>query len=656
VGTSPEEIAFCNYARKYGAILTNTQEKDKTKTLDENFGEMNLTGQREYEVLTKFDYDVYKQRNSAVFFVKDERGDSKVVIYSKGTINGLKSTINRSSKPNFEVGVAKLRKDLEFGFKCTLFARKDMSMNQFTALVKSVDPNAFDDIDFDHPISSLRHMLTSVSQTKIESLRNKIENDLDFLGSACTKEYIERKLHETFEFFKNSRIQTWIVSGDYLNTCIYVCRRLNMVGAESETKIIMTMDHPNDVTPESIANFKTRFNNSQNDSKNLCLAVSGSCLRKIFEMEESNPNLYLDFLYILFAGTITIFGELTSVQKMKLVEIYRRENPSKVVLAVGHEANDELMLSAAHVGVSLFKGQHYLSCRSADIYVQKFHQLRVLLFGFGIDAYRKSAEVFKLSLYSAILLVIPEIVTAPFSYFFPRRLLPDWVSSVVGLVIPLFGMVVYSINDRVFEQSEVIKCGGFYDLSRNQLYSSTKSIIKTIINSAVTGILLTLLGLSLFDYGTYKDGAFFGWFNFGNMVTFGILLILAMRFLSISNTFSFFLFLIPVSMLMLYFFMWLLMSLISKSILFDTFMEVALSPQLYIFIIVIICLGFAESLFLKIDFFSYLNDLDTKETFQNSNSLKKQVRLESNSEKDPYGRNESEDDLMKDDYRDSDSD
>ena len=58
----------------------------------------------------------------------------------------------------------------------------------------------------------------------------------------------------------------------------------------------------------------------------------------------------------------------------------------------------------------------------------------------------------------------------------------------------------------------------------------------------------------------------------------------------------------------------------------------------------------------QIEFFSYLSDIDTKETFTPYGELSKQINLDSNSENNNYNRNSSEDDLMKDDYRDSDSD
>lgn len=656
VGTSPEEIAFCNFARKYGAILTNTQERAKTRTLDENFGEMHLQAQRDYHILCQFEFDLECQRNSAVLYVKGEDNEHKVVVYSRGSIRGLQSTIGRSSRPDFEVGVAKLRKDLEFGFQCCLFARKELSVRQFAAIVRSVDPDAAGDVSEENPVSSMRRMLTAISQASKEKLRNKVEADLEFLGSACTKEFIEKKLPETFDFLHKAGISSWVVSSDALNVCIYVCRRLGLIGAQAQTKIIMTMDHPDDVSPESIANFKTRVDNSQNDPSRFCLAVSGPCLQKLIEMEDTNPDLFVDFLYILFAGTIAIFGELTATQKLKLVKLFRRENPEKVVLAIGDGPNDEMMLASAHVGVSLFKGQQYLTCRSADVYMQKFHQLRVLLFGFGVDAHRKGARVLRLSVYAAVLLAMPELISAPFGYFFPRRLLPDWMSSVVAIVLPLFGMVVYATNDRLFDPEQVIKSGGFYKLSRENVFSSWKAVLKSVINGVVTGLLLTLLALALFDFGTYKDGKFFGWFSFGNMVTLGILLVLAMRFVSVSNTFSFLLVLVPAIMLLVYFFMWLLMSFVSGSDLFDTFQEVVLSPQLYVYLCVVIGVGLAEGLLVKIDLYSMLADLDVTETFQKRGNVFRQDGFQSHSESGQVSKNSSDGNLMKDDYRDSDSD
>ena len=261
-----------------------------------------------------------------------------------------------------------------------------------------------------------------------------------------------------------------------------------------------------------------------------------------------------------------------------------------------------------------------------------------------------------MSIYASVLLVIPEIITSPFSYFFPRRLLPDWISSIIGFVVPVFGLVVYAVNDRIFDQSQIVKCSGFYDLSRNGVFASWKTLMKTIINASLSGLAVTLLGLALFDFGTYKDGGFFGWFTFGNMVTFGILLLLFMRFFSISNTFSFFLFLLPVALLVVYFFLWVIMSSVSGSSLFDTFLEVALSPQFYLFLGVVIGLGLAEYLWLKIQFFSLFEDLKLEENFTPGGKPIEAFDSEMSDREKRKGFSHNQQNLMMDDYKNSDSD
>jgi magnesium-transporting ATPase (P-type) len=621
--------------------------------MDENFGELSREGQKDYDILTQFHFDQTKQRNSIVLFGKTENSEPKVIVYSRGSVRGIKPVLKRSSEPDFEVGVAKLKKDREFGFKCHIFARKEMSVRDFVRMVTRVDAKVYEDIDYDRPLTSLRKMLTTVSQANIEVLRGNVEKDLEFLGSACTKEFIESQLQESFDFFFKAGINIWIVSEDSVNTCIYFSRRLNLVGANSQTKIVLTMEHPDDLSSESINNFKTRIESARNDPNNFCLAVSGQCLSKLFKIQDTNPNLYSDFLELLFAGGLTIFGGLNPLQKKQLVDLFRKENPEQNVLAVGDGPEDQLMLSSAHIGVNIFKGQQYLSCRSADVYLQKFHQLRSLMFGFGTEAYRKSVNIFHLGFYISILLVVPEIVTAPFSYFFPRRLLPDWVSSIIAIVLPAFAMILYAANDTLFDHEQMIKCTGVYEPSKENKLSSWQSLLRTAVNALVSGVVLTLLALALFDFGTYKDGQFFGWFSFGNMVTLGLMLLIFIRIFSVSNTFSFLLLMVPVSMVLVYFFIWLLMSFISGSNLFDSFMEIILSPQLYVFVPVVICLGVAEYLFLKVQFYSFLSEMDFKQNFQEGGVKLKNPKYQSESD-GLYNKNNQED-LMKDDYRESSS-
>ena len=59
-----------------------------------------------------------------------------------------------------------------------------------------------------------------------------------------------------------------------------------------------------------------------------------------------------------------------------------------------------------------------------------------------------------------------------------------------------------------------------------------------IAYSAILSFFLTLLALGIFDYGTYKNGFYFGFWNMGNMIFMGVVLLSNLKLLYISNSFS----------------------------------------------------------------------------------------------------------------------
>lgn len=469
-GSSSDEVCFCNYAKKYGAELLNTQDKIILKTVDEAFGgidnESGLKVQRNYNIIAHFSHNSQLERGSILVYSNTESGKNKLVLYSKGSIKGMENTISKRSNSEFEIGVAKLRKDIEFGFRISLFTRRELKMEKLLSIIQDLDGDMDTFINKQDPAKSLRILMNKMSAEQMQKIKKELELDLDFLGSTCSKERLDFQLPETFTFLKNAGITNWIVSGDSLDSCVYVSRRIGFVGSSSEVKIILKMDHPEDVSASNLSSLRNKIN--VNDSKRFCLAITSECLLKVCSYKDENGAAYNDFLEILFASGAAIFGEMTPIHKQQLVTLVREEQPGKTILAVGNNANDETMLANAHIGVALFRGGQYLSCRSSDLYMQKFHQIKYLIFGFGENIYRKNSKLILFCVYASILLTLPELTTSPLSYFFPRRLLPDWISSVLGFVFPLFALTVFCNNDLIFQKEEKLKYSEFYQRSSKE--------------------------------------------------------------------------------------------------------------------------------------------------------------------------------------------
>ena len=137
------------------------------------------------------------------------------------------------------------------------------------------------------------------------------------------------------------------------------------------------------------------------------------------------------------------------------------------------------------------------------------------------------------------------------------------------------------------------------------------------------------------------------------MICLGIVIVLQIRLFSISNTFSFFLLFSIGFTLGFYILLWLLMSLIGDSELYDTITETIYNPQLYIYITVILALVSIEYIWIKMEFFNFNSDLVLKEDMTQKQYLTiKNPDDYDGSEEEEVIRSERENDIM-DDYRDS---
>lgn len=467
-GTSVDEIANCKYAKKYGAEFLNTQERSVIKIINESFGSVDddngLVQQRNYHIISYFAHQPFLERSSILVYVNGEDNRNKLIVYTKGSINGFQNIINRDTNSEFEIGVAKLKKDRESGFQIQMFARREFDMDDFLKMLKNVDENINTTINTMKKIESLQYIMKKLTADNFLKVRGELESDLEFLGSTCSKERLDYQLRQTFSIMKAANIATWIVSNDPLESCIFTYRRIGLVGSISPVKIVLNLQYVDDVSIANLESLKNKI--SKVNDKGYCLGVSGECLERLLTYEGGNEVAFDNFLNILFKAEFVAFGDMNPVHKLSLVHMVKKHRPERTMLAIGDTAEDEPMLVSAHIGIALFREKQYLTCRSSDLFMQKFHQIKELIFVHGENISRKNSKILLFCLYTSLLLTIPEILTAPLSYFFPRRLLPDWISSTLCLVFPLFFLAVFANNDRIFQREEKLKFVDFYENSR----------------------------------------------------------------------------------------------------------------------------------------------------------------------------------------------
>jgi magnesium-transporting ATPase (P-type) len=350
--------------------------------------------------------------------------------------------------------------------------------------------------------------------------------------------------------------------------------------------------------------------------KKFGLAISGEYFGKIQGYENTNKLLHKQFCDILLRCEIAVFGEMVPNQKQSVIQIIKKFDPEKITLAIGDGVNDIPMLSEAHVGVAILRSSQYNLCKVSDYYIQKFYQLKLLLFFFGRGCYRRNSKVILYMFFKNIFYVMTTFWSGTLNQFSATSLKPLIMENFYGLLLTTFPMIQYGIFDKIFSKEQLLFSPLMYQTGKRRLYLNDKKFLHELILSVLFSCYLTFLCLILFDWGNYKNGVSYGWYNFGNMLTMGIIITVNLRVIILANAWSIWTFLILFFSLALYFGIWIYESLNVNSNLYSSFLLLIQTYQFYIFLIYVFTMTIMEYILIKMEYYQidkkFIPDFDVQ--------------------------------------------
>jgi phospholipid-transporting ATPase len=304
------------------------------------------------------------------------------------------------------------------------------------------------------------------------------------------------------------------------------------------------------------------------------------------------------------------------LQKKQVIQIVKTAKPGYVTLAVGDGINDIPMLTEAHVGVAVFRNNTYNLCKFSDYYVQSFSELKLLLFFFGRECYRRNTKLLLYMFFKNLLYVLSDFWAGILNYFSGIILKPSLVSNSFSLFLTAFPMVFYGIYDKIYSKQEMLFSPLFYETGKKRLYLNNKIFLKEMVIGIIFSSYLTYLCLLLFDWGNYKDGAFFGWYNFGNMLSMGVVITVNLRIFLMANAFSIWNFIVIWISIGSFFGLWYLQNRFAGDYIFGSFFPMLKSYQFYIYIVYNFSISIIEYMIIKLEFYEvdkkYVPDFDIK--------------------------------------------
>ena len=673
--TSPDELAFIDFAKIYGMTMANSDNKFKMREIDEMLGqdksedEMDNEDQvdegfQKWEILFQFDFDPETRRMGMLVLKKEwlmpepdrtEEDNYKYIphfrIYVKGSLESMGSIVDLGKSPDFEDILIKVEDDLARGKRSMFFGMRDFTYQEVFHILTENMPNMrekykkkkgkktksrqgrkFENLKEsgaeggngpDESEETRMKMLQDIEQILVPSypkdqmhvLRDEFESDLQFLGATMCEERLEDKIHHTFKFIRMADIKTWVLTGDNLENTLFICNKIGLIGRGSQVRTVYKLDDIDMITEGEYVKLNSRIGSLKTGRK-FALAVSGEYFAKILGYENTNKLLYKQFVAILLRCETAVFGNMAPVQKAAVVNIVKVNDPKKITLAIGDGINDIEMLIEAHVGVAIFRDTQYNTAKFSDYYIKKFHQIKLLLFYFGRECYRRNCKLFLYMFFKNMLYSMTTFWAGSLNFFTGLGMKSTLVTNSFALILTAFPMIVYGVFDKIYTKDQMLYSPKFYETGKRRLYLNRKNFMFEMFLGLLFSAYITFNALLMFDWGNYGGGNFYGWYIMGNMVSMSIIISVNLRILVLANAISIWNLLVTFFSIGCFFGIWYFENTQPNNSLYNTFFLVIQSRQFMLYMVYVFSISIIEYLIIKIEFYhidkKFVPDFDVK--------------------------------------------
>ena len=571
--SSPEEIAFLVFCENYGFKYRQPEINKSGTTLIVN----ELDNEMRYQFLEKFDFSGDRRRMSVV--VKDK---NQVYIFTKGADEVLREFLFDKTTEELERVDQNINLAAQKGLRTMMLTYKVIELSEWENFYENYK----------------EAKLSNNAKNEITSLQSYMEKGSKLLGAVALEDKLQDKVCESIKFIKEADIKFWIITGDKTETAISVARSAGIV--DNDMEIIKYTDF-NDIGEEKFIQLDRRIK-ALPEGRNACSVISGQFLLDLQSLKKENLLLYKEFIDLMMRSEVAVFSRISPRQKQEIVKMIREYDNTLVTLAIGDGANDVNMITAANVGVGIkgLEGRH--AARASDYNFGEFQHIIPLMFYFGRESYRKNSTLILYNFYKNILIVMPQFWFGFFNFFSGQTLYEQIVYQNYNIFFTFLPIFLFGIFDKTHKKAKFLYAPLLYKTGHNNVYFNFWRFLINVLVTMVISLYICLTSLAFFDWGAYENGYSYGFWNFGNMVYFAVVVIVNAKILSISSSYSVLLLIFIVISIGLFFFLWLLLNFWKGNELYNTFYEILNGRHFYLYFVVVIGICVFEYLYAKLDY------------------------------------------------------
>ncbi|KAL0484376.1 phospholipid-transporting ATPase [Acrasis kona] len=305
---------------------------------------------------------------------------------------------------------------------------------------------------------------TQNKELKEEQAANKLECDLELIGSTAIEDKLQEFVPETISFFMKAGLKMWMLTGDKRQTAKNIAKT---TGLFNDHTIVMELDTTTDDksalatrenTPLKLQTIMDHINNhiDLNNKCEIALVVDGDALN--YAMDKSNIPM---FLSIVSKCKTAICCRATPLNKASLVELMKKKF-QMVGLAIGDGANDVTMIQKAKVGVGISGKEGSQAKQASDYCLQRFYHLKRLLFVHGHYSFVRTALFVQYSFYKNLLLTFLQVFFAFYCLYSGQTIVDSWMLTLYNMIFTLLPPFVMGLFDKDMEERLLMDNPEFY--------------------------------------------------------------------------------------------------------------------------------------------------------------------------------------------------
>lgn len=353
---------------------------------------------------------------------------------------------------------------------------------------------------------------------------------MNVVGATAIEDKLQEGVPETIESFRRAGINTWVLTGDKVETAInigYSCKLLvegckilrietsdngsddeevkklrgQLEGLQKKFKTLNQQSFLSRVVNKiGLHRLSRKFSGSQIEpitkiqSDFLSLIVTGPALVYILA-DDAMKNALLEIAMICRA---VIACRVSPAQKALLVRMVKLGiKPKPVTLAIGDGANDVGMIQEAHVGIGISGKEGMQAVNSSDYSIAQFRFLKRLLLVHGRWSYRRASKVFLYSFYKNVALTVTLFMFNYFTGHSGQSLYESMIYSAFNFFLG-WPIICVGVFDRDVSEEVAMAYPELYISGRMNLNLNIQKMAEWILNAVVHAVIVFAVPRKMF--------------------------------------------------------------------------------------------------------------------------------------------------------------